>query len=188
MEYKYTRSLIEDKFKRGERLKFIFFWGHKPSADGSVTKSCFSQWWDCKFTVDGVEYHTAEQYMMAQKAILFGDKAVHAEIMAAGHPKQFKALGRKISGFNQDVWDKNCCDIVVRGNVAKFSQNEDLKAFLLNTNQRVLVEASPYDRIWGIGMGADDPKAENPALWNGTNFLGFCLMEVRDIIREQLND
>lgn len=185
---KYTKTFIEDKFKRGERLKFIFFWGHKPSADGSVTKSCFSQWWDCKFTVDDVEYHTAEQYMMAQKAILFGDKAVHAEIMAAGHPKQFKALGRKISGFNQDVWDKNCCDIVVRGNVAKFSQNEDLKAFLLNTNQRVLVESSPYDRIWGIGMGADDPKAENPALWNGTNFLGFCLMEVRDIIREQLND
>lgn len=185
MEYKYTRSLIEDKFKRGERLKFIFFWGHKPSADGSITKSCFSQWWDCKFTVDGVEYHTAEQYMMAQKAALFSDKEMQKEIMAASHPKQFKALGQKVKGFVQEVWDKNCCDIVVKGNAAKFSQNEDLKAFLLNTNQRVLVEASPYDKIWGIGMGTDDSRCENPTLWNGTNFLGFCLMEVRDILREQ---
>lgn len=185
MEYKYTRSLIEDKFKRGERLKFIFFWGHKPSADGSITKSCFSQWWDCKFIVDGVEYHTAEQYMMAQKAALFGDKEMQKEIMAASHPKQFKALGQKVKGFVQEVWDKNCCDIVVKGNAAKFSQNEILKAFLLNTNQRVLVEASPYDKIWGIGMGTDDSRCENPTRWNGTNFLGFCLMEVRDILREQ---
>lgn len=182
---KYTRELVEDKFKRGERLKFIFFWGHKPSADGSITKSCFSQWWDCKFTVDGVEYHTAEQYMMAQKAALFGDKEIQGEIMAAAHPKQFEALGQKVKGFVQNVWDKNCCDIVVKGNAAKFSQNEALKAFLLNTNQRVLVEASPYDKIWGIGMGTDDSRCENPMLWNGTNFLGFCLMEVRDIMREQ---
>lgn len=182
---KYTRELIEDKFQRGERLKFIFFWGHKPEADGSVTKSCFSQWWDCRFTIDGVEYRTAEQYMMAQKAVLFGDEAVRKEIMAADHPKQFKDLGRKISGFKQEIWDKNCCDIVIKGNVAKFSQNEDLKAFLLGTNMRVLVEASPYDKIWGIGMGADDRRSENPTLWNGTNYLGFCLMEARDIIREQ---
>lgn len=180
---KYTRKLIEDKFQRGERLKFIFFWGHTPAADGSVTKTCFSQWWDCKFTVDGIEYRTAEQYMMARKAVLFGDEETRREIMAAKHPKQYKALGRKISGFKQDVWDENCREIVIKGNTAKFSQNEDLKAFLLNTKERVLVEASPYDKIWGIGMSADDPNAENPALWKGTNFLGFCLMEVRDILR-----
>lgn len=144
---KYTREFIEDKFRRGERLKFIFFWGHKPEADGSVTKSCFSQWWDCNFTVDGVKYHTAEQYMMAQKAVLFGDEAVRKEIMTAGHPKQFKALGRKIKGFDQKIWNENCCDIVIKGNAAKFSQNEELKAFLLNTNTRILVEASPYDKI-----------------------------------------
>ena len=163
---KYTRELITERFNKGERLKYIFFWGHKSSVDGSITKSCFSQWWSCKFTVDGIEYHTAEQYMMAQKALLFGDEKILAEIM--------------------DIWDKNCCDIVVKGNVAKFSQNGDLKAFLLNTNSRILVEASPYDKMWGIGMGADDPRCENPTLWNGTNFLGFCLMEVRDFIREGL--
>ncbi len=180
---KYTRELITERFNKGERLKYIFFWGHKPSADGSISKSCFSQWWSCKFTVDGIEYHTAEQYMMAQKAVLFGDEKIRAEIMAASNPKQYKDLGRRIKGFKQDIWDKNCRDIVVKGNVAKFSQNGDLKAFLLNTNSRILVEASPYDKIWGIGMGADDPKCENPTLWNGTNFLGFCLMEVRDFIR-----
>lgn len=183
---KYTRELLTERFNKGERLKYIFFWGHKSSVDGSITKSCFSQWWSCKFTVDGIEYHTAEQYMMAQKAVLFGDEKILAEIMAASHPKQYKDLGRRITGFKQDIWDKNCCDIVVKGNVAKFSQNGDLKAFLLNTNPRILVEASPYDKIWGIGMGADDPRCENPTLWNGTNFLGFCLMEARDIIREGL--
>lgn len=184
---KYSRNLIEDKFRCGERLKFIFFWGHGQtgSADGSVTKSCLSQWWDCKFTVDGVEYHTAEQYMMAQKAALFGDEKVCAEIMSAKHPKQFKALGRKVTGFVQESWDANCCDIVIKGNVAKFSQNEELKAFLLNTKERVLVEASPLDKIWGIGMGEDNEKCENPTLWNGTNLLGFCLMEVRDILRNK---
>lgn len=181
---KYTREIIEDRFRQGERLKYIFFWGHGKTSDGSVTKTCLSQWWDCRFTVDGVEYRTAEQYMMAQKAVLFGDEKIRAEIMSADHPKQFKALGRVISGFNQEVWDKNCCDIVIRGNVAKFSQNEELRTFLLNTGMRVLVEASPYDQIWGIGMGADDSRCENPTLWNGSNFLGFCLMEARDIIRE----
>ncbi|MCH5204887.1 MAG: NADAR family protein [Oscillospiraceae bacterium] len=180
---KYTRELIEDKFKRGERLKYIFFW--KPAAAGAVgvTKCCLGQWEDCRFTVDGVEYHTAEQYMMAQKALLFKDEMIRAEIMAANHPKQYKDLGQKVSGFVQEIWDENRCDIVIRGNVAKFSQNEDLKAFLLNTGERVLVEASPFDKIWGIGMKENDPKAENPTLWNGMNLLGFCLMEVRDILR-----
>lgn len=181
---KYSREAIIERFNKGERLKYVFFWGHGKTSDESITKTCLSQWWDCSFTVDGIEYNTAEQYMMAQKAVLFGDEKIRASIMAASHPKQYKDLGRKISGFKQDVWDKNCCDIVVKGNVAKFSQNEDLKAFLLNTNTRVLVEASPYDKIWGIGMGADDTRCENPTLWNGTNFLGFCLMEARDIIRE----
>ncbi len=181
---KYTREIIEEKFRKGERLKYIFFWGHGKTSDESITKTCLSQWWDCRFTVDGIEYHTAEQYMMAQKAVLFGDEKIRAEIMAAGHPKQFKDLGRKISHFNQKVWDENCCKIVIRGNVAKFSQNPELREFLLGSNMRVLVEASPMDKIWGIGMGEDDRRCENPTLWNGTNFLGFCLMEARDIIRE----
>lgn len=182
---KYNIQWLQEKYNQGERLKYVFFWGHKPNADGSISKNCFSQWWDCKFTVDGVKYHTAEQYMMAQKAALFGDKKIQEEIMKGTHPKQYKELGRKIFGFNQGIWDRYCCDIVIKGNVAKFSQNEDLKAFLLGTINRVLVEASPYDKIWGIGMSQDERNIENPLTWNGTNFLGFCLMEVRDIIRGQ---
>lgn len=181
---KYTREALTDRFNKKERIKYLFFWGHTPQGGGTVTKACLSQWWDCRFAVEGVEYRTAEQYMMAQKALLFGDKAVYKEIMAASHPKQYKALGQKVSGFVQSVWDENCCDIVIKGNTAKFSQNQSLKSFLLDTKDRVLVEASPYDKIWGIGMAADDKNCENPILWNGKNLLGFCLMEVRDILRE----
>ncbi|MDE7226582.1 MAG: NADAR family protein, partial [Ruminococcus sp.] len=161
--------------------------GHRPSADGSITKSCFSQWYDCKFTVDGVEYHTAEQYMMSQKALLFGDFEINKEIMSAKHPNQFKSLGRRISGFNEEIWNNNKTAIVIKGNYAKFSQNPELKKFLINTGNRILVEASPYDKIWGIGMSANNPDIENPYCWKGTNLLGFCLMEVRDMISE-VND
>lgn len=179
----YSRESIEEKFRRKERLKFIFFWGHTPSYDGSVTKACFSQWFGCRFSADGIEYSTAEQYMMSQKALLFGDTKIYEEIMNADHPKQFKALGRKISGFDEAIWNKHKCGIVIKGNLAKFSQNPELKSFLLNTKERILVEASPYDKIWGIGISSDDPKCENPEMWNGENLLGFCLMEVRDLLR-----
>lgn len=180
---KYSREMLIKNFRSKERLKFVFFWGHTPPSDGSVNKSCLSQWYSCHFTEDGVEYSTAEQYMMAQKALLFGDNEVYKEIMNARHPKQFKALGRKISGFNEDIWNRNKSDIVIKGNLAKFSQNPQLKDFLLCTNSRILVEASPYDKIWGIGLSADDHGCENPELWNGENLLGFCLMEVRDMLR-----
>lgn len=179
---KYTRDVIIQRFNNGERLKYIFFWGHRPSADGSITKSCFSQWYDCKFSVDGVEYSTAEQYMMSQKALLFGDRKIYTEIMNAGHPNEYKALGRKISGFDEKIWVQHRTDIVTRGNVAKFSQNQELKRFLISTNNRILVEASPYDKIWGIGMKSDAPECEKPDRWKGLNLLGFCLMEARDII------
>lgn len=183
MTMKYTRDIIVKRFNDGERMKYIFFWGHRPSADGSITKSCFSQWFDCRFTVDGVEYSTAEQYMMAQKALLFSDRKIYNDIMNASHPKQFKDLGRQISGFDEKIWNQHKTDIVINGNIAKFSQNQELKYFLLNTNNRILVEASPYDKIWGIGMKSDDTRCENPTLWDGENLLGFCLMEVRDIIK-----
>lgn len=180
---KYTRDIITERFDNGEKMKFVFFWGHKPSADGSITKSCFSQWFDCRFTVEGVEYSTSEQYMMAQKALIFGDNMIYSEIMNASHPNTFKSLGRKISGFDEKIWNENKTDIVIKGNTAKFSQNQELKEFLLGTNDRILVEASPYDKIWGIGMSEKDSGIMNPNCWQGENLLGFCLMEVRDIIK-----
>lgn len=118
--------------------------------------------------------------MMAGKAQLFGDEERRKEILACSDPKQIKALGRKVRGFDQVVWDKFKYAIVLNGNWCKFSQNRELREFLLSTGDSVLVEASPYDRIWGIQLSADTPEAQNPFRWRGENLLGFALMEVRD--------
>ena len=147
------------------------------------SEACFSQWYECKFTVDGVEYHTAEQYMMAQKAVLFGDKEVLQKIMSADNPAVYKSLGRQIRNFDEKIWNEHKFQIVVNGNMAKFSQNPELLDFLVKTGDRILVEASPYDRIWGIGKSKDDFDIENPFKWKGENLLGFALMEVRENLK-----
>ncbi|TYA78608.1 NADAR family protein [Seonamhaeicola marinus] len=177
---KYTRQQLIADFEQQERIKFLFFWGHTPNKDGSIGKSCFSQWWEAGFVVDGIAYKTAEHWMMAEKARLFNDEKHLAEIIKCNSPAAAKQLGRKVFGFNPEKWNALKYDIVKQGNLHKFSQNENLKSFLLNTENLVLVEASPRDRIWGIGMGESNEKAENPHLWRGENLLGFALMEVRD--------
>ncbi|EMD5068270.1 NADAR family protein [Listeria monocytogenes] len=176
----YTLEKIQHKYRKDEKLKYIFFWGHQPAEDGKISKSCFSQWWICSFKVDGVEYNCAEQFMMAEKAKLFNDMEMREKILAAKHPKQAKDFGRLIRGFQEDIWLKNRFNIVMRANLAKFSQNEELKKFLMQTKKRILVEASPVDKIWGIGMAADNKNVENPLYWKGLNLLGFALMAVRD--------
>lgn len=178
----YDLKQIQEKYAQKEKLKYIFFW--KPSSENSpVNECCLGQWQPCRFTVDGIEYTTAEQYMMAQKALLFGDTEVFEQIMLAGSPREFKALGRKVKHFDEKIWKENRCGIVIKGNTAKFSQNEKFKEYLLSTEDKILVEASPLDRIWGIGISKENPDAQNPLKWRGTNYLGFCLMEVRDIIK-----
>lgn len=169
-------------YQQGNRIKYVFFWGHTEK-EGEVTKACFSQWYECKFTENGITYHTAEQYMMSQKARLFGDKELFDKIMQATNPGEYKKLGRQIRNFDQTIWDDKKFNIVVNGNMLKFSQNEKLKEFLLNTGSRVLVEASPYDCIWGIGRSKDDENIENPLAWKGENLLGFALMEVREKLK-----
>jgi ribA/ribD-fused uncharacterized protein len=164
---------------RGERIKFLFFWGHQPERDGSTGPGCLSQWWPAPFTVDGIEFATAEHYMMWRKATLFGDSAMASRILAAPHPHAAKALGGRVAGFDQQTWDEHRFAIVVAANQAKFEQHADLGAFLAGTGNRVLVEASPIDRIWGIGLTRDDPAAADPARWQGSNLLGFALMQVR---------
>ncbi|EAE1294601.1 TPA: NADAR family protein [Listeria monocytogenes] len=176
----FTLEKIQHKYRKGEKLKYIFFWGHQPAEDGKISKSCFSQWWICSFKVDGVEYNCAEQFMMAEKAKLFNDMEMREKILAAKHPKQAKDFGRLIRGFQEDIWLKNRFNIVMRANLAKFSQNEELKKFLMQTKKWILVEASPVDKIWGIGMAADNKNVENPLYWKGLNLLGFALMAVRD--------
>ena len=163
-------------------MKYLFFWGHRPARDGSITASCLSQWWPAPFTVDGVTFPTAEHYMMWHKAQLFGDAEIAGQVLTAGHPGEAKKLGRLVRNFDEDRWVAARYDIVVAGSVAKFGQNPDLKAFLLGTGNRVLVEASPLDRVWGIGLAADDPRASRPEEWLGLNLLGKALMEAREIL------
>lgn len=163
----------------GRKAEYLLFWGHTPAHADAVCKSCLSQWFEASFTVDGVEYKTAEHYMMAQKAELFGDHISYQRIVTSQYPSEAKKLGREISNFNDDVWLKHRFDIVVQGNIRKFSQNIRLRDFLLGTSGKVPVEASPADRIWGIGLSADDKDSENPLNWRGLNLLGFALMKVR---------
>jgi len=143
-------------------------------------ESPFSQWYRCSFAVDGVTFNCAEQFMMHGKARLFSDDDVAREILAADHPKTQKALGRKVSNFVPDVWDRECQRIVTDGNRAKFTQNAELLEKLLATKGTTLVEASPYDRIWGIGLAASDPRASDPSKWLGKNLLGKVLTELRE--------
>lgn len=183
---KYDKDWLTQQFQKKERLKFLHFWGHQAAKDGSITQSCFSQWWPAAFETEGIRYPTAEHWMMAGKASLFNDKQILDRIMQAESPAETKKLGRLIQNFDPAKWDKQKYEIVVQGNYYKFRQNPALADFLLRSGERVLVEASPVDPVWGIGLAADDPRAENPLLWKGENLLGFALMEVRDRLKEEL--
>merc|ERR1712224_946693 len=138
--------------------EFVFFW--KPP-------SAFDQWSPCAFEVNGVLYNCTEQFMMAGKARLFGDDATLSQILAEYHPRKQKSLGQKVRGFDDDVWKRERLEIVAAGNRAKFQQNADLCERLLATGNRQLVEASPQDSIWGIGVGAEDAQKLDPSKWPG---------------------
>lgn len=180
---KYNNQWVIDKYEKGETIKYMFFWGHQPSKDGSITKTCFSQWWVAPFEVEGVVYNTAEHWMMAGKARLFNDEEVLEKILAASSPYMAKKYGRMVKGFSAEAWDKHKFSLVVQGNYHKFLQHKNLGTFLGGTQDRVLVEASPLDKIWGIGLAADATGIENPSVWKGHNLLGYALMEVRDQLK-----
>lgn len=179
---KYILQDIIERFRNREKLPFLFFWGH--TVKDEVTKACFSQWFPAAFEEHGTIYKTAEHYMMVGKAELFDDHETLKEIIHAESPNQVKSLGRKVKNFDPQLWDRHKYQIVKQGNLLKFSQHHSLKTFLLSTEDKILVEASPYDTVWGIGMPETDPRAENPLQWNGENLLGFALMEVRDELKE----
>jgi ribA/ribD-fused uncharacterized protein len=179
----WTREKLAAHLAGGAEVDFLFFWGHTPKRAGAVDASCLSQWFERAFEIDGVRYATAEHFMMASKAKLFGDTEAFARVLRAPSPADAKAIGRTVRDYDDDKWERARFDAVVRGNVAKFSQHEDLRGFLLGTRERVLVEASPRDPIWGIGLGASNPAARDPKKWRGRNLLGFALMEARSTIR-----
>ncbi|MBH0779244.1 NADAR family protein [Nocardia bovistercoris] len=167
----------------GASVKYLYFWGHRPQRDGSVGQGCLSQWWPVEFTADGNTFATAEHYMMWRKAMLFGDEDAAGRVLAARHPKRAKEIGREVRDYDESLWCAHRFDIVVAGNTAKFGQHPELGDYLLRTGDRVVVEASPVDRIWGIGAAADDPVAQDPRRWPGTNLLGFALMRTRTALR-----
>ena len=166
--------------RSGARLKYVFFWGHTAARPSEVGKECLSQWYPAAFVVDGLRFPSTEHYMMFRKARLFDDEEAAQRILQAPNPGAVKALGRSVRGFQEPTWHQHRVSIAVEGNYAKFSQSAPLRDFLLNTKHGVLVEASPVDRIWGIGLAADDPHVENPLEWRGLNLLGFALMAVRE--------
>src|ERR1043166_189724 len=155
--------------RRTQRFTFFF----RPEAP-------FSQWHPAQFELGGRIFGCAEQYMMYGKAILFGDPEAAAAILAAASPKQHKALGRQVRGFDDAIWKQNREQIVFDGSRGKFTQNPARRQALLDTAGTELVEASPFDRIWGIGLAASDPRAEDPAQWRGRNLLGKILTRLRD--------
>lgn len=154
--------------------EFHFFW-----------KGPLSQWYKRTFTVDGVKYNCAEQYMMAQKAILFKDCFALQKIMEATNPYDQKAFGRTVEFFDMGEWQKVAKDIVYKGNYHKFTEHQDLQGILMSTGEKTLVEASLYDKLWGIGVSEDDPRAQDRAKWPGQNWLGEVLTNVRNNVRSK---
>jgi ribA/ribD-fused uncharacterized protein len=156
--------------------RFILFYGGP-----------FSQWYPCKFQVDGIEYNCAEQFMMASKARFFNDEETLKKIMATNNPREQKALGREVKNFNVPMWSKVSQEYVYIGNYAKFSQDEELKSILFQYRDREIVEASPTDKIWGIGLSENDPRCKDKSTWQGLNWLGECIMRVRkDLLEKSL--
>lgn len=155
----------------------ILFW-HEDAPWGFL-----SNWYDAPFTLEGIRYRHVEQYMMAKKALLFGDLESYERVMETVLPAECKALGRLMKGFNGALWDTCKVEIVANANRAKFTQHPDLAAQLLATGEAVLAEANPVDPIWGIALAPDDPAAADEANWRGENLLGHILMDLRGELR-----
>ncbi|WP_405776641.1 NADAR family protein [Streptomyces sp. NBC_00859] len=168
----------------GERIEFLHFWGHTARRDGSIGPECLSQWWPSPFVAGGVRYATAEHWMMAAKARLFADAEAEQAAVTAANPALAKKAGRLVRGFDDAVWERERYGIVVEGSVHKFGADAALRGYLLATGDRVLVEASPMDRVWGIGLAAGDERAGQPERWRGLNLLGFALMDARERLRK----
>ena len=124
--------------------------------------------------------------MMAEKAKLMGDESTRQMILQAkDNPRRQQALGKQVDPWNENLWIANREEIVFKGNLAKFTQNAELKAFLLSSDDAVIAEASPADKIWGIGMKRIDPRAMNELEWEGSNLLGKALMRAREHIKQE---
>lgn len=180
----YDINWLTERFESGDTLKFIYFWGHTNRYNETVGKFCFSQWFESPFTIENIKYKTSEHWMMANKALLFNDRNNFDKIINCDKPGEAKELGRQVLGYDDQIWNEKKFDIVKLGNIHKFNQNPDFAKYLLQTDNRILVEASPVDAIWGIGLSQDSKDIDNIYAWRGQNLLGFVLMETRDFLKE----
>lgn len=178
-------ELIE-RYNNGERFEYLFFWKTIEDENGVKSRHPLTQWYISAFSKMGVNFLCAEQYMMALKALVFADDLSFHKIMDESNPYECMKLGREISNFNQSTWDMFKEETVFNGNLLKFQQNEYLKDYLKSTKDKIIVEASPRDRIWGIGMEEGDAGIEDPNNWKGENLLGFILMDVRDYLLTEI--
>lgn len=171
---------LKERINKNEQFEYIFFYGESP----------WNQWSPCEFVIDDIQYSSSEQYMMAEKARLFNDPEMLLKIMSTDDCNKIKMeYGRNVRGYSDEVWFKHREKIVYDANYAKFTQNINFKQQLLNSGTQVLVEASPVDPIWGIGMWQDDERCLNPNEWGGLNLLGFVIMDVREtILKEELSE
>jgi ribA/ribD-fused uncharacterized protein len=150
----------------------VYFW-----------KGYLSQWFKSKMVDEfGVEYNCCEQFMMYRKALLFKDHEIAKKILATSNPREQKELGRLVKNYDEKKWLAMREIIVTDGNLFKFAQNESLKSELLKTENRIIVEASPFDKIWGVGLDEENPLILDEKNWQGLNLLGKCLMKVRESI------
>lgn len=162
---------------KSEEPEYLFFYGGQ-----------LSQWYQSKMfdPITGLFFNCAEQFMMYHKAYLFNDESCMNAILSAEDPKNQKAIGREVKNYNEDAWNEINQDVVTYGNLLKFQQNPELLKFILDTRGKYLVEASPYDAKWGIGLAAGDPRIEDQSIW-GSNLLGKCIMSARDLIINSLS-
>ncbi len=168
-----------NKFKMNTDEKFY------ENENGVYFKSNWpSQWYISNFVMDGITYNCCEKRMMHQKAILFEDDESAKLILATDEPKEQKNLGRNVKNYNDEKWNEVADAVVFYANLSKFSQNENLKKLLLDTGDKIIVECSPYDSIWGNGLNISDTLKTAEKDWKGKNRLGKAIMKVRSALRE----
>ena len=151
---------------------------HNPDEENGY----LSNWYPSSFTVDKVTFSSMEQFMMYSKAICFGDKEMAAQILETNDVAAIKAFGRQVSSYDEHIWNGVRQIMVYEGALAKFSQNEDLKAKLKATGEALLVECAVKDLIWGVGLSMKDPNRYDKTKWKGQNLLGYTLMMVRQCL------
>jgi ribA/ribD-fused uncharacterized protein len=180
---RYHLSWLIDTFDKGQYPEVILFGSHVNKKNTTQGEYMLSQWYPSPFSVNEIVYNSSAQWMMARKALLFGDREAYRKIIKADSPDQIKSYSRAITDFDEARWAEYKYEIVREGNFHKYNQNKKLRTYLLSTGNAVLAEANPFDKVWGIGLSSEARNVTDPYTWEGLNLLGFALMEIREYLR-----